>query len=85
MRETPAVLPACGEAFFFQVVKAAFALRRKTLCNSLCTAFGSRLGKDGVAAAIAGCGLSPTVRGEALGLEEFAALADGLWEACHQA
>ena len=29
------------------------ALRRKTLCNSLCTAFGSRLGKEGVAAVIA--------------------------------
>lgn len=81
VRETPAVSPACGEAFFFRTVKAAFALRRKTLCNSLCTAFGSRLGKEGVAAAIAGCGLSPTVRGEALGLEEFSALADSLWTA----
>ncbi len=80
VRETPAVSPACGEAFFFQTVKAAFALRRKTLCNSLCTAFGSRLGKEGVAAAIARCGLSPTVRGEALGLEDFAGLADRLWE-----
>lgn len=80
VRETPAVSPACGEAFFFQTVKAAFALRRKTLCNSLCTAFGSRLGKEGVAAAIARCGLSPTIRGEALGLEDFAGLADRLWE-----
>lgn len=81
VRETPAVSPACGEEFFFQTVKAAFALRRKTLCNSLCTAFGSRLGKEGVAEAIAQCGLSPTVRGEALSMEEFAALADSLWTA----
>lgn len=82
VRESPAVETACGEAFFFQVVKGAFSLRRKTLCNSLCTVFGSRLGKDGVAEAVAQSGLSPTVRGEALGLEEFAALADCLWRAC---
>lgn len=81
VRETPAVAPACGEEFFFRTVKAAFALRRKTLCNSLCTAFGSQPGKEGVAYAIARCGLSPTVRGEALGMEEFAALADCLWAA----
>lgn len=81
VRETPAVSPTCGEEFFFRTVKAAFALRRKTLCNSLCTAFGSQLGKDGVAEAIARCGLSPTVRGEALGMEAFASLADCLWGA----
>lgn len=84
-REVPAVSPACGEDFFFRTVKAAFALRRKTLCNSLCTAFGSQLGKEGVAGAIARCGLSPTVRGEALGMEEFAALADSLWDALQAA
>ena len=81
VRREPAVSAVCGEAFFFRTVKGAFALRRKTLCNSLCTVFGSRLGKEGVAAAIARCGLSPTVRGEALGLEEFALLADSLYEA----
>lgn len=81
VRPVPAVSPACGEAFFFRTVKAAFALRRKTLCNSLCTIFGSRLGKEGVAAAISRCGLPPTIRGEALGMEDFAALADRLWEA----
>lgn len=80
VREVPAAAPRCGKAFFFQVVKAAFALRRKTLCNSLCTAFGARPGREGVAKAIAQCGLPPAVRGEALGMEEFAALADCLWE-----
>ena len=79
-REAPAVDHRCGEDFFFRSVQAAFALRRKTLCNSLCTAFGSRLGKEGVAAAVERCGLAPSVRGEALGLDEFAALADSLWE-----
>lgn len=81
VREKPAVSPACGEEFFFQVVKGAFALRRKTLCNSLGTAFGSRLGKEGIAQAVSQCGLPPAVRGETLGLEEFAALADCLWMA----
>lgn len=84
-RKEPAVSPACGEAFFFQTVKAAFALRRKTLCNSLGTAFGSRLGKSGIADAIARCGLSANIRGEALGMEAFAALADSLYEAVGQA
>ena len=78
-RKTPAVTPACGEAFFFRTVKAAFALRRKTLCNSLASAFP--LGKEELAAVAAGCGLSPAARGEALGLEEFARLADRLREA----
>ena len=80
VRREPAVRPACGEEFFFRTVKGAFALRRKTLCNSLCTAFGSQLGKGGIAEVISQCGLPPAVRGEALGLEEFAVLADGLYE-----
>ncbi len=78
MRQTPAVSPACGQDFFFRTVRAAFAQRRKTLANSLSSVFG--LGRDRIADAIAGCGLSPTVRGEALGLEELANLADRLWE-----
>lgn len=77
-REKPTVNPACGEAFFFRTVKAAFALRRKTLCNSLASVFP--LEKEELTEVIAACGLPPTVRGEALGLEEFARLADGLAE-----
>ena len=78
-REKPAVSPACGEAFFFRTVKAAFALRRKTLCNSLASVFP--LDKEELAGAATACGLPPAVRGEALGLEEFARLADRLHEA----
>ena len=77
VRTVPAVHTACGEDFFFQVVRAAFAQRRKTLLNSLSSVFGSQPGKDRLAAVIANCGLHPAVRGETLGLEEFAALADG--------
>ena len=45
------------EKFFFRVVYAAFALRRKTLVNSLMTAFGSQLTKEQLAQAITSCGL----------------------------
>lgn len=65
------------EAFFFRVVNASFALRRKTLLNSLMTSFGS-LGREGVSEAIARAGLLPTVRGEALDMRQFAALAQEL-------
>ena len=63
------------EKLFFRVVYGAFALRRKTLVNSLMTAFGSQLTKEQLAQAITSCGLDATIRGERLGLAEFAALA----------
>ena len=62
------------EKFFFRVVYAAFALRRKTLVNSLMTAFGSQLTKEQVTQAVISCGLEANIRGERLGLSEFAAL-----------
>ncbi len=79
VRREPPVAVA-DEAFFFRVVYAAFALRRKTLVNSLMTAFGA-LGKDRLAEAVVSCGLDANVRGERLGLEEFARLAAALREA----
>ena len=84
VRKTPAVNPACGEEFFFRTVRAAFAQRRKTLLNSLSSVFGGQLSKDAIAAVIAECGFEATVRGERLGLAEFAALADALHGALHQ-
>ena len=66
------------EGLFFQVVRASFAQRRKTLLNGLTSAFGSRVPKDELRDAIAACGLPADVRGERLGIPEFAALADGL-------
>ena len=62
----------------FRVVKAAFAQRRKTLLNALSAAYGSRYSKDALRQIIAGCGLPEDVRGERLGLPEFAALAERL-------
>lgn len=73
----PPVAFSCGESFFFRAVRAAFALRRKTLRNSLASAFA--LDRDRAAAVLETVGLPPTVRGEELGLPELAALADCLW------
>ena len=62
------------EAMFFRVVRAAFGQRRKTLLNALHAAFGSELEKGVIAGMIESCGLDPRVRGENLGVEEFARL-----------
>ena len=72
-RERPAV-EVEDEAFFFRVVRGAFLLRRKTLANSLSAALPEK-GREAVQGAIERCGLPPSVRGEALTLEDFARLA----------
>jgi len=79
MRAAPPVEVA-DEAFLFRVVNASFALRRKTLVNSLTTAFGA-LGKQKLTDVVVSCGLDANVRGERLGLAEFARLAAALREA----
>lgn len=71
-REKPAA--DVDEELFFKVVRAAFNQRRKTLSNALSAGFSGRLGKDEVNAAIAVAGLSGSVRGETLSIEEFAKL-----------
>lgn len=63
------------EGLFFRVVRAGFAQRRKTLLNALSSAFSS-IGKDTLRDLITRCNLPETVRGEALDLAQFAALAD---------
>lgn len=66
---------------FFRVVRAAFALRRKTLVNSLSSALGSPLSKEALGSAITACGLPENVRGERLSLSDFAALSQALRQA----
>ena len=75
-RAAPAV-EVEDEAFFFQVVRGAFLLRRKTLVNSLAAAPPGR-DKPAIQAAIADCGLPADVRGERLTLQDFARLAGRL-------
>ena len=65
-----------SEAMLWRTVRAGFALRRKTLVNSLQTGFP--LPKDRLAAIVSACGLPENVRGERLSLADYAALADAL-------
>ena len=58
------------EAVFFRAVRASFAMRRKKLSNGLSSGF-PELGKAGAAA-----GFDASVRGETLGIPEFARIAN---------
>lgn len=66
---------AADEKLMFAVIRAAFGQRRKTLANSLGNA-GLGISKEKARELICGLGLSETVRGEALTLEQFAALSN---------
>ena len=79
VRRTQPAVAVQDEKFFFKVSKASFVHRRKTLWNNLTSCFGkSEETKDKLTAALERADLSPSVRGEALSLEEFARLADAL-------
>ena len=60
---------------FFRTVRASFAMRRKKLSNGLASGF-PKLGKNGAAEVIAAAGFDANVRGETLGIPEFARLAN---------
>ena len=64
------------ERKLFAFIRAAFNQRRKTLANSLQNAPGLGVTREQVAAVLEKMGLSATVRGEALTLEQFAVLCD---------
>lgn len=63
-----------NEKTFFRLVRASFAMRRKKLSNGLASGF-PELGKTGAAEVIAAAGFDANVRGETLGIPEFARLA----------
>ena len=77
-RENPPVAVQ-SEAMLWRTVKAGFALRRKTLANSLQTGFP--LSKQELTQIIASCGLPGDIRGERLCLADYARLADALYAA----
>ena len=78
VRKAPPV-DVVSESALWRTVKAGFALRRKTLVNSLQT--GYRLPKEQLAEIVTSCGLSPTVRGERLTLADYAQLTNALHDA----
>ena len=76
------------EKFMFALIRASFNQRRKTLVNGIGNASltmpkagkraGERITKEMVASAIEALSFSPSIRGEALTLAQFAQFADVL-------
>ena len=69
-----------NEKLMFQIIRAGFNQRRKTLVNSLANFEGLKLSKERIIHALSLLGKSEKIRGEALSLEEFAQLAEYLQE-----
>ena len=67
------------EKKMFELIRASFNQRRKTLVNGLGNARNLNLSKDRITKALEEMGLSPMVRGETLSLEQFARLSDLLY------
>ena len=65
-----------NEKLLFQIIRASFNQRRKTLQNGLNNSPEIHASKEQIQAAIGQLGVSPSVRGEALTLGQFAVLAD---------
>jgi 16S rRNA (adenine1518-N6/adenine1519-N6)-dimethyltransferase len=82
-REQPAVT-VTDEAFFFQVTRASFAQRRKTLLNNLTSQLPEgKQKKEDILQALSTSGIDPTRRGETLSLEEFGRLSEELYPFFH--
>ena len=64
------------EKLMFRIIRASFNQRRKTLANGLKNATDLDISKELIAESIESLGHGPSVRGEALTLEEFAALSN---------
>ena len=64
------------EKYMFALIRASFNQRRKTLINGLLNAGNLNITKEDVLQALETMELSPTIRGEALTLEQFATLSN---------
>ncbi|OKO93500.1 16S rRNA (adenine(1518)-N(6)/adenine(1519)-N(6))-dimethyltransferase RsmA [Geobacillus proteiniphilus] len=77
-RQRPPVV-VDDEGVFFQVVRASFAQRRKTLFNNLTNNLpGGKENKEQIERALAALGIDPRRRGETLDIAEFASLSNAL-------
>ncbi|MFY4777219.1 16S rRNA (adenine(1518)-N(6)/adenine(1519)-N(6))-dimethyltransferase RsmA [Metabacillus sp. RGM 3146] len=77
-REKPQV-EVDDEDFFFHVVRASFAQRRKTILNNLTHTLPSgKLQKELIEKALEEAGIDPRRRGETLSIKEFAVLSEKL-------
>ena len=64
------------EKLMFRIIRASFNQRRKTLVNGLNNAPDIPVSKENIAKAIQELGVSESIRGEALSLEQFAKLSN---------
>ncbi len=67
------------EKMMTRVIRGAFAQRRKTLVNSLSSEF-SELNKEELTEAVVSASFAPDIRGEKLGITEFALIADTVYD-----
>ena len=65
-----------NEKLMFQIIRASFNQRRKTLANGLNNFPGLNLSKESIQQCIEELGVPATIRGEALSLEQFAQLSN---------
>ena len=65
-----------NEKLMFQIIRASFNQRRKTLANGLNNFPGLNLSKEVIQQCIEELGVPATIRGEALSLEQFAQLSN---------
>lgn len=72
------------EGMMFEIIRASFNQRRKTLANGLNNSSRLSYPKEVIAEAVEKLGKGPSIRGEALTLEEFARLSDILSESRHE-
>ncbi|MDD6207759.1 MAG: 16S rRNA (adenine(1518)-N(6)/adenine(1519)-N(6))-dimethyltransferase RsmA [Clostridiales bacterium] len=79
--KTP-VVNVQDEALMFRLIRASFNQRRKTLVNGLNNSPELSFSKDQIVHALEQSGLSPSIRGEALTLAQFATLSDELSKEC---
>lgn len=68
------------EKLMFDIIRASFNQRRKTLANGLNNSDKITCSKEIITEAIEKLGKGPSVRGEALSLQEFACLSNDIFE-----
>ncbi len=71
------------EKLMFKIIRASFNQRRKTLANGLSNSPEIQLSKEIITRSIEKLGRGAAIRGEALTLEEFAALSNIIYEELH--
>ncbi|MGY3702890.1 16S rRNA (adenine(1518)-N(6)/adenine(1519)-N(6))-dimethyltransferase [Vagococcus martis] len=77
-RDKP-IVDVIDETFFFELTRASFTQRRKTLWNNLTSHFGKDEDtKYWLQTSLDECGIDPKRRGETLSIEEFGKLSNAL-------